>query len=213
MDDTQRAVFYQWLFLALNPVPVNFDLLAGRALEGAKRQRLQAAKRFHRHLGRPSIDNQEIGCSFDAVAEVDAALLDSDRCEPLEAFLKAKILGQRFLLAGDAELPLVEAVPAFFLTYPMAIWTSRALAAQRGAPAVVSDDVRGALRLLDRTLGHLPVGALPRKLAKAWTFLTTETDLVTSATDELLGRGDGGVQSVEDAAAALEKLLPPDRKG
>ena len=40
---------------------------------------------------------------------------------PLEDFLKVKILGQKFLVQAEAELPLVEAAPKFLLTVPMTL--------------------------------------------------------------------------------------------
>ena len=117
---------------------------------------------------------------------MDAAFVAAADCPPLERFLVAKILGQRFLMAG-AELPFAEAVPLFFLVYPMAIWTSRALAAARRASAVAEADVREGLARIDRTLGQVPLAALPSRVAKAWRFVVEETGLVVAATDELLG--------------------------
>jgi hypothetical protein len=69
----------------------------------------------------------------------------------------------------------------------MAIWTARALAAARGAAAVAEDDLRGALARLDRSLGQVPLAAVPAKVAKAWRFVIEETALAVAATDDLLG--------------------------
>jgi lysine-N-methylase len=190
MDRTQRAVFYQWLFLALNPLPAGFDVLPRFAQEKEERRRLAAAERFVSQDGAPLLDGSELAVSCREIAAVDAAYVAAADCPPLERYLVAKILGQRFLVAGGAELPFAEAVPLFFLVYPMAIWTARALAAARGAHAVAEVDVRAALARIDRSLGQVPLAALPPKVAKAWRFVVEETGLVVSATDELLGIAD-----------------------
>jgi hypothetical protein len=102
-------------------------------------------------------------------------------------------VGQRFLLAGDEELPLIEAVPLFFLSYPMTLWTARAIAAERGATAIADVDVQRALALLDRTLGQVSLSALPAKVAKVFHFIVEETELVVEATNELAGWTDNAV--------------------
>ncbi|HEV8632052.1 MAG TPA: YkgJ family cysteine cluster protein [Thermoanaerobaculia bacterium] len=187
MDRTQRAVFYQWLFLALNPVPAGFDLLAPTARQREERRRLGAAERFVRQEGAPWVDGHELPVDCAAVLAIDASLLAAAECPVMERYLVAKIVGQRFLLAGAVELALAEAVPLFFLVLPMAIWTARALAAARGAVAVAEADLRGALARLDRTLGQVPLAAVPPKVAKAWRFIIEETGLAVAATDDLLG--------------------------
>lgn len=200
MDRTQRTIFYQWLFLALNPPPPNFDLLRGVARREEERRRVAAAERFVAQEGAPWVGNRELAASCEQVAVVDASRVAGARSPLLERYLRAKLVGQRFLAAGPEELPLVEAVPLFLLVYPMAIWTSRALAAGRGAAAVEEGDLGRALSLLDRTLGQVPLAALPAKVAKAWHFVVEETDLVVAATNELLGWED----PEED-----DELLPP----
>jgi lysine-N-methylase len=187
MDRTQRAVFYQWLFLALNPLPPNADLLAGPAREREERRRVEAGQRFAALQGAPWVDNHELDVTHEAIAAVDASLVTADDAPLLARFLAAKVVGQRFLVAGEEELPFVEAVPLFFLSYPMAIWTARALAAGRGAAVVAAEDLRRALGLLDRTLGQVSLAALPARVAKAVRFVVEETDLVVAATNELVG--------------------------
>jgi lysine-N-methylase len=186
LDKTQRAVFFQWLFLALNPVPVNFDLLPPPAQAKEKKRRLLAGERFYCNQGSPWVDNREIGVSFAAVAAVDLDAYVGSPCTLLQSYFRAKVLGQRFLASGDRELPLVAAVPLFLLSFPMALWTARALAAADGRAAVGEEEVRRALRLLDRTLGQVSLAALPAKVAKAWRFVIEGTDLVVAATNELL---------------------------
>ncbi len=199
LDRTQRAIFYQWLFLALNPLPVNVDLLAPPARRREEERRVADGQRFAARQGAPRVDNRELAVSWDAIDAVDAALIAAPSVPLLESYLTAKLVGQRFLVAGDEELPLVEAVPLFLLAYPMAIWTARALAADRGADAVAAEDLRRALGLLDRTLGQVPLAALPGKVAKAFHFVVEETDLVVAATNELLGWQD----AEEDAGPVL----------
>jgi lysine-N-methylase len=200
MDRTQRAVFYQWLFLALNPPPPNFDLLDRGARRVEERRRLEAAERFVAQEGAPWVDDRPLAVTCEQAAAVDAGAVAGERAPLLARYLRAKVIGQRFLAAGEEELPLVEAVPLFLLVYPMAIWTSRALAADRGAAAVEEEDLRRALALLDRTLGQVPLAALPAKVARAWRFVVEDTDLVVAATNELLGWED----PPED-----DELLPP----
>ncbi len=104
---------------------------------------------------------------------------------PLETFLKAKIVGQKFLVAGERELPLVEATLKLLVTVPMTLWTAKALAADRGAGRVEEEDVRHALRLIDRTLGALPTSAMPKKQAEACDYVMLETDLVEAAVNDV----------------------------
>ena len=187
MDRTQRVIFYQWLFLALNPPTVNADLLSGTARRQEEQWRIAAAQRFASQQGEPRIDNRALGVTWQQIAAVDATLAAAPTSPLLERYLAAKIIGQRFLFAGDEELPLVEAVPVFLLSYPMAVWTSRALAAERGSGVVADVDLRRAIALLDRTLGQTLLSALPAKLARTWHFVVEETDLVVEATNEWLG--------------------------
>jgi hypothetical protein len=190
MDRTQRVIFYHWLFLALNPLPVNADLLSGPGRQHEEDRRRAAAKRFATRQGVPLVDNRELAVTWKQIDEVDATLLAAHTSPLLERYLAAKIVGQRFLLEGGKELPFIEAVTVFLLNYPMAIWTSRALAADRGAGAVTELDLRRALALLDRTLGQASIATLPEKAVKAWHFVVEETDLVVEATNELLNWQD-----------------------
>lgn len=188
MDRTQRAVFLQWLFLALDPVPAGFDQLAPAQQRAEERRRLAAAERFLRREGAPWVDNRDLATDWEAIAAVDlGALLAGPATPLLVRWLQAKVVGQRFRFAGEAELPLAEAVPLFLLAFPMALWTSAALAADRGAAAAGEEDARRAIALLDRTLGRLPLDALPGKVQKAWRFVLEETDLVVAAIDEVVG--------------------------
>lgn len=185
MDRTQRAIFYQWLFLCLNPPPFDLHERPRQEQEREAGRRVREGKRFLKLKGRPWVDNRELAASFADVARVDADV-DELCAAPLETYLKAKILGQRFLVIGEQEVPVVEAVPKFLLALPMTLWTAQALAADRGAPRVEEADVRRALRLIDRTLGTLPTSALPRKQAEACDFIMLETDLVEAAFNEVV---------------------------
>jgi lysine-N-methylase len=186
MDAGQRVFFYQWLFFALNPLPVGFDRLSGSMARRERGNRLEQARRFSQTSDPPMIDNRELSASFAAIAAVDPGVLAKPSCRPLEAFLKAKILGQRWLIAGNSEMPVTEALPLFLLTYPMAIWTAKALAAEAGSAAVAEGHVQTAVALVDRTLGQIPLTDLPAKAAKALRFVVEETDLPIAAANELL---------------------------
>jgi Fe-S-cluster containining protein len=188
MDPSQQAFFQQWLYLTLNPVPGNFDQLPPAERQRVEKDRVVAGNLFRDRKGQPRIENRELAISWQELDEIDAGPFLNHDCAPLGVYLRAKITGQRYLVAGNGELPFVEAVPSFLLAYPMALWTSRALAADRGCDQVHEQDVRAALRLLDRTLGTLSTAQLPKKVRKACTFLLTETDLVVSAVNHLLGR-------------------------
>ena len=190
MDRTQQAVFFQWLYLVLNPTTADEDLLRGHRLEAAKRKRIAIGNRYRKAGQRPYVDNRELTATFEQIAEVDGSFVETEGANRVQSFLSAKILGQRYLLAGEKSMPFVEAIPKLALNYPMAIWTSQALAADRGAAAVENDDLRRALRLLDRSLGQLATSRLPKKQARACNFIMLETDFVVCARNELLGVGE-----------------------
>lgn len=189
LDRTQRAVFFQWLFLALNPPPSRLQELPPELLEQERRKRLGWADRYKISDAHPLIDDRELGVTFEEVVKVGSGVLRAPgggRGERIEHYLKAKILGQRFLLQGGEELPFVEALAKFLLVYPMILWTAKALAAERGAPEVEDPDVRSALRWIDRTAGRLPMASLPKKAAKASDFVLLETPVVEAAANDIL---------------------------
>jgi hypothetical protein len=133
MDAGQRSFFFQWLFFVLNPLPVGFDRLPPAVARREREGRLAQARRFSQNLDPPVIDNRELSVGFAQVAAVDPGVLAEPGCRAIESFLKAKVLGQRWLSAGSSEMPVTEALPLFLLTYPMTIWTAKALAAEAGA--------------------------------------------------------------------------------
>ena len=194
MDKTQRAVFYQWLHLALNPAPRRFHTLTAAEQATVRDQRETAGRRFRDRAGRPTVDGVELGVDFERIAQVETGIFVSGECRPCRDFLCAKIIGQKFLAAGSTELPLVEATLKFLLCFPMAVWTSKAVAADRGATEVEEPDLRQAIRLIDRTLGQIPTSLLPRKQREVYDWVMLETDLVEAATNDLLSRpaGAGG---------------------
>ncbi|MFQ5792326.1 MAG: YkgJ family cysteine cluster protein [Acidobacteriota bacterium] len=189
MDRTQQAIFYQWLYLALNPVPGDFDLMLPREQQAEKKRRMAAANRYQNRSRCPFLNNRDMKVSFEEIDRVDAGAFRDWQLETVENFLKAKILSQRFLFAGEMELPLVEATPRFFLCFPMLIWTGKALAAERGASSIEGADVRRAVRLIDRSLGQIDTSQLSRKQARVYSFIVEETDLVACATHDLLNTG------------------------
>lgn len=185
MDRTQRAIFYQWLFLTLNPLPANLDLFPpGKRREPERRA---AGEAFRRRQGRPRVDNRLLDVTFEDLLAVDTSGLAEGDQPLVRRWLEAKVIGQRFLVSGDEERPLSEAVPTFFLGYPMVLWTGTALAAHRGRLEVGDDEIRDAVRLVDRSAGQLPLSLMPKKLAKAWRFVMEETDVVVTARNEVLG--------------------------
>ena len=186
MDKTQRAVFYQWLHLALNPASRWFHKLAPAEQATVRTQHETAGRRFWDRDGRPTVDGVELGIDFDSIALVQTDIFASGDCRPALDFLCAKIIGQKFLVAGQRELPLVEAALKFLICFPMTVWTSKALTADRGAAVVEEPDLRQAIRLIDRTLGQIPTSLLPRKQQDAYDWVMLETDLVEAATSDLL---------------------------
>jgi lysine-N-methylase len=188
MDKTQRAVFFQLLYLMLNPTPLDFHGRSRRAQQKEKTKRISAAESYRSAEAHPWVDNRELGCSFRSVGEVEPGFLVAQGGEQLgETYLKAKIIGQRHLKEGTEELAFIEAIPRLLLQYPFWIWTAKAIAAERKAPSASEKDARAALRLLDRTFGQISLRELPNKQRKAWSFVLLETSLAESATNELLG--------------------------
>ncbi|MFN7973134.1 MAG: YkgJ family cysteine cluster protein [Acidobacteriota bacterium] len=189
MDPTQASVFWQWLYLALNPASPGLAT-APRALQDrAKKEIERAADRYRARSGQPHVDGSELGKTFEEIAAIDTSALQGAVAEPLAIYLRAKVLGQKLLKAGLDEMPIAEAIPKLLLAAPMTIWTAKALAAGRGAAAVGEADVRAALRLIDRTLGQIPTSLLPPRQAKAFDWVMLETDIVEAATNDMLRRG------------------------
>jgi Fe-S-cluster containining protein len=188
MDKTGRTVFFHLLFLTLNPTPDELTAMPAKAKAREAGLRVQAADGFKVPGAHPLVGNREQRSTF---AEVDDVATDSLRtgrsAELLARYLRAKIVGQRFMREGDAEIPFIEAVPRLLLQFPIAVWTAKALARERGAAAVAEEDVRGALRLVDRSFGEIRLASLPAKPRKAWRFVLLETDLPVAASVEMLG--------------------------
>jgi hypothetical protein len=188
LDKTQRAVFLLWTFLVLNPAPIDILEWPRRRQQREGERRAAVADGFRRGHGRPLIDNRELDLSFDAVDSVTTDYLRRDGEPILASFLSAKLIGQRFRFADDDELPAVDAVKRLLLSYPIAIWAAKALAAERGATAVAEVDVRAALRFIDRSFDQIRTSALALEQRKAWDFIVGETDLVVVASLTLLRR-------------------------
>lgn len=186
MDATQAAVFWQWLWLCLHPAPPDFDLEPPARREQEALRRVAAATRFRDRQGAPTVMGREVARSFEDVAAVGAGALADDAAARVTPFLRAKLAGQRVLASPDGELPLAEGVARLVLLLPLTLWTAKALAAGRLASEVEGDDVTGALRLLDRTVGALSLAELPAKQREAFAFVLRDTDLVTHATEEIL---------------------------
>jgi Fe-S-cluster containining protein len=188
MDETQRAVFFQLLYLMLNPIPLDFHARSHHAQQKEKTRRIAAAESYRSTEAHPWLDDRELGCSFGSVDEVEPGFLVASGGEQWgETYLKAKIVGQRHLKEGVQALAFVEAIPRLLLLYPFWIWTAKALAAERKADSVSEEDARAALRLVDRAFGQISLRELPKKQKKAWSFVLLETSLAECATYELLG--------------------------
>lgn len=191
MDKTQRAVFFQLLYVSLNPTPDAFHDLRGKARAKELERRLRASERYRSATARPWVDNRELDTTFEDVPAIGSGFLAEDAGERLiERYLAAKITGQRFLAEGDGFSPFVLAVHRLLLLYPMALWTAKALAADAGKGAVTAEETRRALRLIDRSYGGVPLSDLPSKQRKAWEFVLLETDLEVAATAEMSERSD-----------------------
>ena len=193
MDDTQRAVFHHLLFLHLNPTPPELEPSSGRARKREVARRVEAADGYRSGVARPWLANEPLEVTFDDVAAVGpGCLLEKEGASRVSRFLVAKIVGQAFLREGERTLAFVKAVPRLLVFAPMVAWTARALAAARGSSAVGLEDVRDAIRRLDRSFGQVALSTLPSKQRKAWAFVLGETELATCAAAELLGGANGG---------------------
>lgn len=188
MDKTQRALFHHMLFLSLNPTPLEVSRLEGKGRQREVRRRVLAADGFKFPDARPWIDNVEAQVSYRQVSEVSVQFLDSEPGRRyVERYLTAKVLGQKFMREGEKEVPFVEAVPRLLLLVSMIAWTAKALAAERDRREVSGDDVRRAVRLLDRSYGEIRLSDLPAKQRRAWQFVLLETDFPVAACLEVLG--------------------------
>ncbi|MCB2156713.1 YkgJ family cysteine cluster protein [bacterium] len=187
MDDSQRAVFYQLLFISLNPTPPNFFEMTRGDQERERQRRLEIGNSFRDRTGRPHVDNRELNSTFEEIDRVGASIFLDDPPPVIETFLCAHIVGQKFLIAGNEEHPLVESTNRFLMIFPMIVWTAKALAADRGASDVELPDIQKAIRFLDRTPGSISFEGLPKKQEEAVTFVIQETGIAVCATNEVLG--------------------------
>lgn len=185
LDENQRGFFYQWVYLALNPPPASLYEQGVEQQRMAQSARKEQAERYKNENNRPWVDGRELEKSF---AQVAAVSLDvsGEASALLRRYLQAKVIGQRFLMAGERVLPLVQAVPRFFISLPVALWTAKALAAERDRDTVELLDLQDALRWVDRTAGQMAVPRLTEKQQKAWNYLLYESSLVEAATAHLL---------------------------
>jgi len=186
MDRTQQAFFYQWLYLALNPIQRSFYDLSPAEQEKEQQRLIDIGNQFRDRKAHPIMGNQEMEIGFSDVQRVDASLFNSADCLLPELFFRAGILGKRYLFMGGIEQPLVEAVPRYLFYYPMMIWTAKALAAERGAEAVQMDDVREAVHRIGNAVQRFYWLRLPPKLASACRFLFVETDMVNAAINDMM---------------------------
>ncbi|MGH9323218.1 MAG: YkgJ family cysteine cluster protein [Vicinamibacteria bacterium] len=187
MDETSRAVFHYFLYLTLNPTPVELFTLPKKARDREAGFRVRAAEGFRFPEAHPFLDNRESKATFGAVARIRAeGLVQGPEAAQLARYLEAKVLGQRFLREGDDEIPFLEAVPRLLLLLPMVLWTAKALACERGADAAKDEDLRRALRLVDRSYGEIRLSTLPPRSRKAWQHVLLETDLPVTACLEVL---------------------------
>ena len=187
LDPTQRAVFFQWLHVTVNPPRPGADLLGRHGLEAERRRRVAQADRYREPGQRPFVAGRELRITHEDVPAVDPGPLRGDPEGRLARFLQAKLVGQRFLRTASGDVPFVLAAHQLLLAVPLVAWTAKALAADAGRMAVGPEDVRSAIRLADVGIGQVSVTSLPRKHGRAFEFVLTETDLVTAAAHWLLG--------------------------
>jgi hypothetical protein len=192
LDPTQRALFRQWLFLLHNPTPITFHERPADEQDRVKAELVAAGEAFCEGKGPFWMGGEPFPADVSAIDAVDVAFLRGTETAFLETFFCAKIIGQKFLMSGPGELPLVEGLRRLLLYYPMIAWTAKAFAARRGAAAVAEQDVRRATRSLDQTIGLHDMARLPRKLAEAMKFIVMETPLVEAAMNDVLGPGARG---------------------
>ena len=186
-DKTQRAVFFQWLFLALDPVLEDPRQGTPAERRESARRHERASRGYLQRRGAPQVAGEPLDTTFEAIAQAEAGVLtEAVADETLATWLRAKIVGQRFLSAGGKDLPFIDAVRKLLVAYPMALWTAKALACHRGVGGPELGDLRAAIRRIDRTLGRVPVSRLPRKQAKVFDFILLETDLVEAAVNDVL---------------------------
>jgi len=185
MDATQRAVFFLWLYLHLNPRPATFHLMP-QSEQADETARLAAeAEAMAKGEGRPRIDGREIDADFDAVARVDASIFATGDTAFLEKFFATKILGKKYLMRTGRELPLVEGAGQLLMFWPMIVWTAKALAADRGAARVEDADVRRAVRALDHKLGVIDLSDLDKQRQEAVRHVFEDTKVVVAAANEV----------------------------
>ena len=187
LDDTQRAVLGFWTYLSLNPPPVDLPSLPARQQRREAERRAALADAFRKRQGQPWVANRELPVSFADVDAVRLVALGSAADAILASFFEAKVVGQTFRRSGDDQIALVDGAERLFLSYPIALWAAKALAAERGSTEVEETDLRSALRLLDRSLGELKTAALAKRQREAWDFVIGDTDLAVMAAAELLG--------------------------
>lgn len=185
LDRTERAVVYQWFYLLMNPVPIGFLKLNPRARRELLKKRDRQSE-LAIQQDDAFVDGESLGVSADDVRNVAVGVLQHATTEAaLSRYLGAQILGQRFVQAGSETLDLREAIPRWLLIYPSILFVSRALAVSRGVAEVEAEDVRRAVRLIDRGAGRVSLSKLHGPRRKAWTFVLQETDAAIAAAVEL----------------------------
>ena len=193
MDETQRAIFFHFLFVHLNPTPPELSAASRKTRHKEVKRRVQAADGYKYATACPWLDNRELDVDYRAIAAVDPGYLVEDTgADLVERYFEAKVIGQRFMREGEGELPFVEAVPRLLLLFPMLVWTAKALAAAEGAGEVAEAHARRGLRLLDRSFGEVRLSELPVKQRKAWQFVLLETELATCASLDVLAGTESG---------------------
>ena len=166
-----------WDFVLVGVVVVAGVVYRRRAAEGDHYRTADA---------RPVVGNRELAVTFEQVARVDAGPLRADRGGDVRRLLEARLVGQRFLRAGVETVPFGLAAHQLLLAVPLVAWTAQARAADAGRGSVEPDDVREAVRAVDRSIGQIALSALPKRQRRAFEWVLTETDLVAAMTARLL---------------------------
>lgn len=184
MDDTQRALFFQILFYALNPGPVNFFEQSLTQQSLTRDQRQKQGEAFRDEKGRPVLENQELSITFADVRNMKLSIQNSELKKMIRSFLITKLIGLRYY--QEHKESIIVALNVLLLSVAEVIWTAKALAAEEKAETASSDHVMHAIRLVDNSVGILDSAMFSGKMKEAWQFLFGETDFASAALAELM---------------------------
>ncbi|MDX1971800.1 MAG: YkgJ family cysteine cluster protein [Candidatus Sumerlaeia bacterium] len=185
LDASQRSLLFQVLFHALNPAPVDFHERSLTAQEAEKAERLQRGEAFRDEVGSPMIWGAPLNTTFAEVRRVACGMEEAQLRETFGVFLAVKLVGLRF--HSDPRQHFTVSVHQLLLSCAMILWVAKAKAAEEGLSHFTLEHLDQGIRLIDSSLGTLPLTMLPRKVQEAWATLFHETTFASTAFAELLG--------------------------